>query len=399
MKNFLLCSFSLLLTFMLVGCGWNNNQEQETPKANYDYLVLVNKQHRLPEDWEANVQLVETQNAYGETIKVEKEAFEKYNELKADLAKEWIEIDLDSVYRSVEKQQQVWDEFEQEKWLEYAQTYVAVPWYSEHHTALALDIVIRKDGVLIYENEDMIAEPEIFAKIHEKLADYGFILRYLQWKEDITGYGYEPWHLRYVWDVNVAKEIMDKWITLEEYLGATPSKYPVAEQVCLDNGWEVTVDDEWAEICLLWGRWIYLAAMEEHPEDVSDGDNIDFVLPEWAKTSLTTEELDEIAETNFPKWYTYSSFNMDKNIAGDNWEYTYPEDLSHTLLIPEHATMASRRVLSSGVEDGMIKTDTEVTLQDGTLIDIVYVVDPVTLQFVAANTENGSISTNYQFIY
>jgi D-alanyl-D-alanine carboxypeptidase len=42
-----------------------------------------------------------------------------------------------------------------------------------------LDIVIRKDGVLIYENEDMIAEPEIFAKIHSKLADYGFILRYL----------------------------------------------------------------------------------------------------------------------------------------------------------------------------------------------------------------------------
>jgi predicted sugar kinase len=50
--------------------------------------VLVNKQHKLPEDWEANVQLVETQNAYDETIKVEKEAFEKYNELKADLAKE-----------------------------------------------------------------------------------------------------------------------------------------------------------------------------------------------------------------------------------------------------------------------------------------------------------------------
>jgi D-alanyl-D-alanine carboxypeptidase len=64
----------------------------------------------------------------------------------------------------------------------------------------------------------MIAEPEIFAKIHAKLADHGFILRYLQWKEDITGYWYEPRHLRYVWDVNIAKEIMDNWLTLEEYL-------------------------------------------------------------------------------------------------------------------------------------------------------------------------------------
>ena len=80
-----------------------------------------------------------------------------------------------------------------------------------------MDIVIRKDGVLIYENEDMIAEPEIFAKIHEKLADYGFILRYLEGKEDITGYGYEPWHFRYVGE-DAAKKITEKGLTLEEYL-------------------------------------------------------------------------------------------------------------------------------------------------------------------------------------
>ena len=75
--------------------------------------------------------------------------------------------------------------------------------------------------MLIYENEDMIAEPEIFAKIHEKLADYWFILRYPDWKDDITWYSYEPRHLRYIWDVNVAKEIMDNWLTLEEYLNNT----------------------------------------------------------------------------------------------------------------------------------------------------------------------------------
>jgi hypothetical protein len=47
----------------------------------------------------------------------------------------------------------------------------------------------------------------------------------------------------------------------------TESKYPVAEQVCLDNGWEVTVDWEWIDICLLWGRWINLSDMEEKSED------------------------------------------------------------------------------------------------------------------------------------
>lgn len=192
----------------------SDNEKQ----TDLDYLILVNKENKLPDDWESKVELVEVQNAYDETIKVEREALEKYNELRDDLLAEWIDIELDSSYRSVEKQQQVWDDFEKEYGLEYTQKYVAIPWYSEHHTALAIDICIIKDGVLIYENDDMIAEPEIFAKIHEKLADHWFILRYLKWKEDITGYGYEPRHLRYVGDVNIAKEIMENWRTLEEYL-------------------------------------------------------------------------------------------------------------------------------------------------------------------------------------
>ena len=128
-------------------------------------------------------------------------------------------------------------------------------------------------------------------------------------------------------------------------------------------------------------------------------EDYDYTLPEWAKTSLTNEELDELAETHFPKWYSYSTFNMAENLIGDEWEYTYPEDLSHTLLLPEHATMASREVLSSGIEDGMIYTLTKVTLQDDTTIDVLYIVDPVTLDFVAASVENGNISTNYQFVY
>ena len=64
----------------------------------------------------------------------------------------------------------------------------------------------------------MIAQKEIFAKIHEKLEDYGFILRYPLGKEKITGYNYEPWHLRFV-KVENAQKIKNKGVTLEEYLG------------------------------------------------------------------------------------------------------------------------------------------------------------------------------------
>ena len=211
MKKFILSCFILCFIAIIAGCTNLSHWK-------YDYLVLVNKQHKLPADWESKVELVEVKNAFDEDIKVEKEAYEKYLQLRDALLKEWVDIELDSVYRSVSRQEELWKEFEEEYGIDYTKKYVAVPGYSEHHTALAIDICIKKDWELIYENDDMIAEKEIFAKIHEKLADYGFILRYLDGKEDITGYGYEPWHLRYVWDVQVAKEIMSKWLTLEEYL-------------------------------------------------------------------------------------------------------------------------------------------------------------------------------------
>ena len=185
-----------------------------------DYLVLVNKYSQLPDDWEKNVELVSAKNAWNEDIKLEKETYKQYKKLEKDLKKDGVTIVLDSVYRSVKEQQDLWDRWSKdpEKGIEYAKKYAAVPGYSEHHTGLAVDIVIKKDGKLIEENEDMIEEREIFKKIHKKLSKYGFILRYLEGRDDITGYTYEPWHLRYIGSEKIAKEIMDKDITFEEYL-------------------------------------------------------------------------------------------------------------------------------------------------------------------------------------
>ena len=148
--------------------------------------------------------------------------------------------------------------------------------------------------------------------------------------------------------------------------------------------------------------WCQKASQEwevsESQYPVAEADNVDFNLPEWAKTSLTNEELDELADANFPKGYSSSTYNMETEETS-NEDYVYPEDISHTLLLPEHATMASREVLSSGIEDGMIYTLTNVTLQDDTVISVLYIVDPVTLNFVAANVENGNETRNYQFTY
>ena len=156
-------------------------------------------------------------------------AYEAYLALKEDLEEnDGIYIELDSARRSIAAQQDIMDRFIEKYGLDYALKTVAEPGYSEHHTGLALDLYFRlkgEDGEFtdVYYNEDMVQYPEIWEKIHAKLADYGFILRYLKGREHITGYGYEPWHIRYVYDPEIAEEIMTKGITLEEYLGATAS--------------------------------------------------------------------------------------------------------------------------------------------------------------------------------
>ncbi len=217
----LLSSIMIIALFFVAGCDKKKEEEKPKKTGGYDYLVLVNKKNKLPDDWEEKVSLVTTKNAWNEKIQIETETFEQYKKLKKALAAEGITIELDSVYRSVKEQQKLWDEWSVEKGIDYVTNYVAVPGYSEHHTGLAVDICLKIDGELVYENDDMLKEEEIFAKIHEKLADYGFILRYLKGKDDFTGYSYEPWHLRYVGSVKVAKEIAEKGITLEEYLDST----------------------------------------------------------------------------------------------------------------------------------------------------------------------------------
>ena len=207
--------------FAMTGCGSQEASSSSSSEEGYqiDYLVLVNKQNQLPEGWEGALETVTVQNSLGDDVEVEKRAYDAYLELKADLEKDGVKVDLDSARRSVAEQQRIVDDFTKKYGEDYVKQYVAVPGYSEHHTGLALDLYLNIDGKDVYLNEDMVEYPEVWAKIHEKLAAHGFILRYLEGKEDITGYSYEPWHIRYVGDPAIAKEITDAGETLEEYLG------------------------------------------------------------------------------------------------------------------------------------------------------------------------------------
>lgn len=212
MKKTLCLVLAILAAAVLASCG--------NYLSGSDYLVLVNKLNKLPDDWEQKIETVTVKNSLDDDVEVEKTAYEAYLKLKSALADEGVYVDLDSARRSVAAQQEIMDSFIEKYGADYAAKTVATPGYSEHHTGLALDLYLNIDGEDVYYNEDMIQYPEIWAKIHAKLADYGFILRYLDGKEQVTGYGYEPWHIRYVNDVKIAKDITARGITLEEYLGA-----------------------------------------------------------------------------------------------------------------------------------------------------------------------------------
>ena len=217
MKKVLVLFLCAVLMILAV-YGANQLAKKNYTKEGDIYLTLVNRNHKLPDDWLDHIDLVSDFDPWGDEVKVERETLAHFEELSAFLLSEYgIDIKLDSVYRSVADQEWLWNEFKEKYGEEYCQQYVAKPGYSEHHTGLAVDICLVKDGEIINDNDQMLAEEEIFFRVHQHLAEYGFILRYPPGKEDITGYAYEPWHLRYVGE-HAAFDITGRGITLEEYL-------------------------------------------------------------------------------------------------------------------------------------------------------------------------------------
>ena len=169
--------------------------------GNLNYLVLVNKRRALPADWEDELGLVSVINPLGETVLVEAKTYAAYLQLRQALMQEGIIVGL-SAARGGEDE----------------------PDGSEHCTGLALDLYLRIDGRDVYRDEERMQYTELWERVHEKLADYGFLLRYPKLKEQATGFLYEPWHIRYIGDPALAKRITTAGYTLEEYLGAASSE-------------------------------------------------------------------------------------------------------------------------------------------------------------------------------
>lgn len=124
------------------------------------------------------------------------------------------EIIAVSGWRSKVEQTKIYEDSLVENGREFTQKYVAMPGYSEHQTGLAVDLAENKPDI-DFICPDFSYEG-ICRKFREKAPAFGFVERYPEGRENITGIGWEPWHFRYVGFPHAAI-MQQRGMTLEEY--------------------------------------------------------------------------------------------------------------------------------------------------------------------------------------
>ncbi len=174
-------------------------------------IVLVNKNNKLTSNFVPS-NLVKLNTTYSYENKYVKDIVAtSFEELHKDAYSLGYNITITSAYRDYNYQLDLFNYYVKEKGLTYALKASAKPGHSEHQTGLSIDVEgSNKD----YDNFDKSKE---FEWMKNNCYKYGFILRYPQGKEFITGFKYEPWHYRYV-GINLATYITNNNLTLEEYV-------------------------------------------------------------------------------------------------------------------------------------------------------------------------------------
>jgi D-alanyl-D-alanine carboxypeptidase len=181
--------------------------------------VLVNKESSaLPEtykpaDLENDPNLPFIFSGYDEKRLLRKPAAQALEKLFAAAKKDGINLAGVSGFRSYALQKSLFDSYVKQQGETEARRYSAVPGHSEHQTGLAIDVSGSTGACAA---EDCFGDTPEAKWLAQHAQEYGYIIRYPKGKEAITGYAYEPWHIRYV-GVELAKEVTSKGLTLEEY--------------------------------------------------------------------------------------------------------------------------------------------------------------------------------------
>lgn len=181
-------------------------------------LVLINKQHSVPDDYEVKLGAINTLKG---SMKCDERIIDDLLSMFSDAKEEGIVLAVCSPYRDLEYQKMLFNR-KMKRYMGMGMSYmeayqlssqvVTVPGASEHQIGLALDIVCNEYTAL----DEGFGETEAGKWLAENSCKYGFILRYPEGKEYITGIDYEPWHFRYVGE-DAATVITEQSITLEEF--------------------------------------------------------------------------------------------------------------------------------------------------------------------------------------
>jgi len=178
--------------------------------------VVINKSRSLPEDYAPeDLVTVEVPTCLPnpEIRQLRKEASEALFDMFEAAKKDDIYLVARSGYRSYLTQVSLYDGYVNNYGQEYADKYSALPGQSEHQTGLAMDITAESVGLQL---EDSFGDTSEGQWVNAHAHEYGFIIRYPEGMESITGYLYEPWHLRYL-GVELASLVWESGLTLEEY--------------------------------------------------------------------------------------------------------------------------------------------------------------------------------------
>jgi D-alanyl-D-alanine carboxypeptidase len=191
--------------------------EGETPEFSSDdwQLILVNKQHPIPDDYDFHLGTISG------SMRCDERIISPLKEMMKAARKDGVSLIICSPYRDMDRQTMLFNnkvEMYMERGMCYMDAFnlasqaVTVPGSSEHQIGLAIDIICDGYSNLDEGFGDTAAGKWLAANSYK----YGFILRYPLGKEDITSIEFEPWHFRYV-GVDAATFISENDICLEEF--------------------------------------------------------------------------------------------------------------------------------------------------------------------------------------
>ena len=235
-------------------------------------LILVNA------DYPYNEQVNETDlvnvDKFACDVLLERRAVTLLSKLMEEI-NGWGQISAVSGWRSMQEQENIYAQSLKENGSEFTQKYVALPGHSEHQTGLAIDLALTSDNIDFIRPD--FPYTGICQTFRELSSQYGFIERYPQKKESITGIAHEPWHFRYI-GVPHAEIMKKNDLCMEEYI-------PFIKQFAYgEQKYNFTVAQKNFSVSYLPASEAEIVCIEI-AEDVSytiSGNNIDgYIITEW----------------------------------------------------------------------------------------------------------------------